>query len=181
MVDFLKAAEALEVDVKSIKAVTLVESRGSGFLASGEPVILFERHWMYKLLVKKGITPTISDVCNPVAGGYKGGVAEHARLAQAVAIDRDCALQSASWGLFQIMGFHWQTLGYTTLQAFINTQYISEDGQMDTFVRFIKANPAIHLALKNKDWAKFAKLYNGPDYLKNKYDTKLAEAYASLK
>ena len=179
--DYLKASEALGVDKASIKAVTQVESRGSGFLASGEPVILFERHWMYKLLVKAGKPAPINEVCNPTAGGYKGGQAEHARLAQAVSIDRECALQSASWGLFQIMGFHYKTLGYTTIQDFINAQYRSEYSQMETFIRFIKANPQIHLALKAKDWKKFAKLYNGPAYAINKYDTKLAEAYASFK
>jgi hypothetical protein len=179
MIDFIKASEALGVDVKCIKAVTQVESRGSGFLPDGQPKILFERHWMYKLLKQKGITPTITDVCNPKPGGYLGGVAEHKRLAEAVAIDRDCALQSASWGLFQIMGFHWKALGYLKLQDFINAQYLGEDSQMQTFIRFIKINPSMHLALKNKDWAKFAKLYNGPNYKDNKYDEKLAAAYAS--
>lgn len=178
MVDFLKAAEALGVDVRCIKAVTQVESRGSGFLASGEPIILFERHWMYKLLkAKTGKEPEITEVCNPKAGGYAGGAGEHIRLNTAVMLDRECALQSASWGLFQIMGFHWKALGYSSIQAFINDQYKSEDSQMQTFIRFIKINPSMHTALKNKDWSKFAKLYNGPNFAINKYDLKLEVAY----
>ena len=32
-------------------------------------------------------------------------------------------------------------------------------------------------ALKDKDWSTFAKLYNGPEYAKNKYDSKLSSAY----
>ncbi|WP_426772988.1 N-acetylmuramidase domain-containing protein, partial [Pseudomonas aeruginosa] len=44
-----------------------------------------------------------------------------------------------------------------------------------------KTNPAIHKALKSKDWAEFARRYNGPDYKKNNYDVKLAEAYQSFK
>lgn len=180
-IDYKQAAGFLGVDVACVKAVTKVESRGSGFLASGEPVILFERHWMYKLLKAKGVTPVVSDVCNPQAGGYLGGAKEHERLAKAVLIDRECALQSASWGLFQIMGFHWKALGFTSVQEFINQQYRSEAGQLDTFVRFIQINPGMHKALKDKDWAKFARLYNGPDYAKNNYDTKLAAAYVSFK
>ncbi|WP_428463505.1 N-acetylmuramidase domain-containing protein [Photobacterium kagoshimensis] len=31
--------------------------------------------------------------------------------------------------------------------------------------------------LTEKNWAQFAKGYNGSEYKKNKYDTKLAEAY----
>lgn len=180
--EYKVAAESLGVEVASVKAVTKVESRGSGFLPIGAPVILFERHWMYKLLkAKLGYEPALSDVVDPKAGGYKGGTAEHTRLEKAVAIDRECALQSCSWGLFQIMGFHWKALGYLNVQQFVNAQYKSEASQLDTFVRFIKINPSMHTALKVKDWAKFAKLYNGPDYAKNNYDTKLAEAYASFK
>lgn len=180
-IDYRNAATSLGVEVACIKAVTQVESRGSGFIPIGAPVILFERHWMYKLLkAKLGYEPALSDVVDPKAGGYKGGTAEHTRLEKAVAIDRDCALQSASWGLFQIMGFHWKALGYLSVQQFVNAQYKSEGSQLDTFVRFIKINPGMLAALKAKDWAKFAKLYNGPAYAKNKYDTKLAEAYASF-
>lgn len=179
--DYKMAAETLGVEVACVKAVTKVESRGSGFLPAGAPVILFERHWMYKLLkAKLGKEPALSDVVHPKAGGYKGGAAEHTRLEKAVAIDRECALQSASWGLFQIMGFHYKALGYDSVQAFVNAQYKSEGSQLDTFVRFIKINPGMHKALKVKDWPKFAKLYNGPAYAKNNYDVRLAEAYASF-
>jgi hypothetical protein len=177
-IDYNIAAKALGVEVACIKAVTKVESRGSGFLPSGEPVILFERHWMYKLLkAKTGKEPELNEVCNPKAGGYQGGASEHIRLNTAVMIDRECALQSASWGLFQIMGFHWKSLGYASLQAFVNDQYASEGKQLSTFVKFIQINPSMHNALKAKDWAKFAKLYNGPNYAINKYDIKLEAAY----
>lgn len=180
--DYTKAANALGVEVAVIKAVVKVESRGSGFLPTGEPVILFERHWMYKLLKRKtGKEPTLTDVCTPKAGGYVGGAGEHGRLNKAVSVDRECALQSASWGLFQIMGFHWQTLGYTSLQEFINAQYKSEAAQLDTFIRFIKVNPGIKNAMVAKDWAKVARLYNGPSYAENFYDTKLQAAYNTFK
>jgi hypothetical protein len=179
-IDYKQAASLLGVEPACVKAVTKVESRGSGFLPSGEPVILFERHWMYKLLKAKGVNPPVSDVCDPKAGGYLGGAKEHERLAKAVLIDRECALQSASWGLFQIMGFHWKSLGYGSVQQFVNAQYASEAKQLDTFVRFIKINPGMLKALKAKDWATFARLYNGPAYAKNNYDVKLAQAYASF-
>lgn len=181
-IDYNTAATLLGVELACVKAVTKVESRGSGFLSSGEPKILFERHWMYKLLkAKTGKEPELSEVCNPKAGGYQGGAAEHIRLNTAVTIDRECALQSASWGLFQIMGFHWRTLGYASVQKFINDQYDSEAKQLGTFVKFLLINPGMLSALRSKDWAKFAKLYNGPDYAKNNYDTKLSEAYDSFK
>lgn len=177
--DFTRAAKALGCSVAAIKAVTEVESRGAGFLPSGEPVILFERHIMNRRLRNKGIVVRDQlDVVNTKAGGYKGGAAEHARLAKAVLIDRDSALESCSWGMFQIMGFHWKALGYKTLQGFINDAYKGEGKHLDMFVKFIQVNPAIHRALKSLDWEAFARGYNGPMYKRNKYDTKLLAAYA---
>ena len=108
------------------------------------------------------------DIVNPKSGGYQGGSKEHDRLGQAAAIDRECALQSASWGGFQIMGFHWKTLGYDSIQAFVNAMYKSEGEQLDAFSRFIKADPGMHRALKALDWAEFARRYNGPGYAANK-------------
>ena len=182
--DFEAAAKALAVPVAAVKAVTEVESRGNGFYADGRPVILFERHIMYRRL-KNAIGQQRADafaksnpgVVNPTAGGYRGGVAECDRLDEAAKINRACALESASWGLFQIMGFHWQLLGFASVQAFINAMYRDEAAHLDAFVRFVKANPAIWAALKAQDWAKFAKNYNGPNYAANKYDTKMAAAF----
>ena len=184
--DYARAAEELGVPVASIRAVTEVESKGDGFLPDGRPVILFERHIMYRQVRDKfgGARAQQEferhpDICNPTAGGY-GKVSEQPnRMGKAAGeIDRECALQSASWGLFQVMGFHWQTLGYESLQKFVNAMYRSEGDQLDAFVRFIKSNPAIHKALKARDWAAFAKGYNGPAYAQNQYDTKLAAAFA---
>lgn len=177
---FNRAAVTLSVDVAAIKAVTEVESKGSGFMASGEPVILFERHVFYKLLklVRRDTDGLPPDLVNSVPGGYGVYSIQHDKLKRAVEIDRDCALQSCSWGLFQIMGYHWKTLGYTSLQEFINAMYTDEGAHLDAFVRFIRANPAMHNALRNHDWAKFARLYNGPAYEKNKYDLKLLHAHA---
>jgi len=42
--DFKEAAETLGVEVAIIKAVCEVEAPMGGFLRTGEPVILFERH-----------------------------------------------------------------------------------------------------------------------------------------
>jgi len=177
--DYQNAANQLGVPVAAVKAVTEVESLGAGFLSDGRPKILFERHVFRKRLIEKGISVqnTPSDIVNAAAGGYQGGVKEHERLDRAAKIDRDAALESASWGLFQIMGYHWKTLGYPTLQAFINAMYKDEASQLDAFVRFVKADNRLLRAMKSQDWATFARIYNGPNYASNKYDTKLAEAF----
>ncbi len=183
--DFKNAALWLDVPVAAVKAFEEVESRGEGFLPDGHPVILFERHIMYRRTKAKygftradALVKQYPDLINPKAGEYGKTSAQPGRLDRAAKlIDRECAIESASWGLFQIMGFHWQALGYPTLQAFVNAMYHNEADQLEAFVRFIKINPNIHKALKAQDWAKVAGGYNGPNFSINSYDTKLAAAY----
>lgn len=190
--DLVTAAERLDVPLASIYAVNEVESKGKGFLDNGKPVILFERHIMYHQLAKARhedddpaelkrhadqLATTNPALVNPKAGGYIGGTAEHQRLAMARLIDDTAALESASWGAFQIMGFHWKRLGYTSVQDFMAAMNAGESQQFDAFTRFIETDPVLHKALKARKWAEFAKLYNGPDYQRNFYDIKLQRAY----
>lgn len=180
--DLERAAQRLDVAVACVCAVNEVESRGHGFLPDGRPVILFERHVMYERLVKHGhdadaIAQRNPAVVSKARGGYTGGAAEYMRLAAASNIDAASAIESASWGLFQIMGYHWETLGYASAEAFATAMRESEAQQLDAFVRFIEADPALHKALKSRKWAEFARIYNGPAYKENMYDLKLARAY----
>ncbi|MDD0980680.1 N-acetylmuramidase family protein [Pseudomonas shahriarae] len=190
--DLIAAAERLGVPLASIYAINEVESKGKGILDNGKPVILFERHIMHRQLAKvrhegddpaelkrhadqlAAVNPAL---VNPKSGGYSGGTAEHQRLAMARLIDDTAALESASWGAFQIMGFHWQRLGYTSVQDFVAAMSSGESQQFDAFTRFIETDPVLHKALKARKWAEFAKLYNGPDYQRNLYDVKLQRAY----
>ncbi|AYH12561.1 hypothetical protein C5E24_06730 [Pectobacterium parmentieri] len=174
----------MDVPVATLKAVTEVESNGSGFLSDGRVKVQYEPHVMYQQLTKhfggaRANTELAKhpDLVARKPGSYQSLDKEDKDMdLAATVIDRDCALQSASWGAFQIMGYHWKTCGYPTLQAFINAQYTAA-GQLDTFVRFIKADTKLLAALKNCDWATFARIYNGPAYSKNRYDTKLESAY----
>lgn len=126
---------------------------------------------MDKLVLKN------SNICNQSPGGYLGGIKEYDRLAQAVAIDEECANRSCSWGAFQIMGFHAEFLGYKNVMDFVAKMKASEAEQLNAFCTFIQKNPSLLKALKAKNWATFAKFYNGADYAKNSYDTKLAAAF----
>lgn len=183
--DLVQAAQRLGVPLASIKAVNQVESRGEGFASNGRPVILFERHVMHERLQANGMSEAEADalagqfpaLVNRRPGGYTGGTAEHQRLAQARQLHPVAALESASWGLFQIMGYHWASLGYLDAQHMADTMALSEAAQLDAFVSFIEADPALHKALKGRKWAEFAKRYNGPAYARNLYDVKLARAF----
>lgn len=174
--DWKSAADRLGVPVASVKAVAEVEATGSGFLPTGEPRILFERHKFSRHTGGK-YDATHPHISNPVWGGYGKESAQHGRLAQAVSLNRDAALKSASWGRFQILGENYRQAGFQSLQGFINAMYESEQAQLTAFANFILNDPRLLRALKAKDWPAFAARYNGPGYAKNRYDSKLAEAY----
>lgn len=181
--DYVVAAKELDCQVSAVKAVTEVEAAGDGFLADGRCDILFERHKFYKYagqvlspaaLAKA--TLDYSNICNPIPGGYKGNEGEYPRLELANSINPWAGLMSASWGMFQIMGFNWKSMGYDSVEAFVNASTKSEREQLYAFVRFVKADPRLLKAIRAKDWPAFASAYNGANYAINKYDVKLLAA-----
>lgn len=188
--DYTVAARRLRCDESSIRAVSDVEARGDGFLwdedkAEWRIKILFERHVMYKRLKEKlGRNKAINyirkfpDVVNSRAGGYIGGNAEHNRLAKARRIDKDIGLESASWGMFQIMGYHWKKLGYKSAVDFVLTLSTGEPAQLEAFCRFIENDKRLLNAIRAKDWELFALVYNGLEYKKNKYHIKMRDCDA---
>lgn len=171
-----RAAESLGVPVAAVKAVAEVEAPGSGFLESGEPRILFECHKFSKHTGGK-FDADHPDISFPKWGGYGKESAQHGRLARAASLDRDAALKSASWGRFQILGENYKQAGFDTIQDFINAMYRDEASQLDAFVSFIKNDKRLLEALRKRNWATLARIYNGPAFAENRYDVKLAQAY----
>ncbi|MGQ3299640.1 N-acetylmuramidase domain-containing protein [Reyranella sp.] len=98
-----------------------------------------------------------------------------AQFDEASALDERAAIQATSWGLFQIMGFHYHALGFPTPYEFKAAAF-TEAGQLDLFVRFILANRPLQDALQRKDWHAFAAGYNGPAAV-DVYAPKIAAAY----
>ncbi len=187
---FNDSALLLNVEPETIKAVAEVESSGDGFLASGHPKILFEPHVFWKQLKERGINPVATLAANPGSEDIlypKWGMKKYgknseqpARLERAIAINKDAALSSASWGKFQCMGFNFELAGFATLDAFVAAMHIDEDQHLHAFVNFVK-NKKLVDELQRKDWAGFAFGYNGSGYKENKYDEKLAAAYNKFK
>ena len=186
--DFVRAADTLQVEVATVKAVQEVETGGrGGFFASGKPAILFEGHIFWSQLKKKGKNPEDylegnEDILYPkwTKEHYSGGMKEYDRLEKAMRIDEEAAISSASWGLFQIMGFNHKICGCDTVQEFAKRMNENEGSQLDLFTGFVQGNK-LDTYLREKDWAGFAKRYNGPAYAENRYDEKLKTAYEKHK
>jgi hypothetical protein len=179
--DFEEIAARLGCEWEAVAAVAEVESgRLGGFTEDGRPVILFERHLFSRKTNSQydASHPTIS---NRTPGGYPRTQDERwAQLTQAYALDSKAALESASYGRFQVLGQNFGNLGMSDPHDYVAKLAKSEKDQLEAFEGFIRAN-GLADELQRKDWAGFASRYNGPGYAANQYDTKMADAYARLK
>lgn len=186
LIDF---SNQFDLELAVVKAVNEVESNGKGFLVDGRPKILFEGHIFWKQLEKRNIDPRIyanssnQDILFEKYNKkyYAGGAEEYNRLEKAARLGsdkkfRDAANCSASWGLFQIMGFNAVPIGYQSIDEFVEKMYQNEGEHLKAFGLFLEKNNLIK-TLRNKNWTEFALRYNGPAYKTNKYDEKLMRAY----
>jgi len=180
----IKVAKENSLEPAAVKAVISVESGGNGFLSNNLPKILFEGHIFWKELLNHNIDPNKYIKGNENILYQKWTTQyysedQYKRLEKAKLINQECALLSASWGLFQIMGFNFKSCGYNSVLDYVNDMYKNEDLQLQAFINFIKndSNGNKYDALKNKNWKLFASLYNGPKYYENNYDIKLEKYY----
>jgi hypothetical protein len=172
-----EAGKILKVGLPALWAVMTVETQGCGFLPDRRPLILFERHWFRKLTDGQ-FDVTAPDLSNPTWGGYgRAGAFQYERLERAIKLDRKAALESTSWGLGQVMGFNAVSVGFRGVEAMVKAMCTSEDAQFKGMIGFITAN-GLAKHLRSGDWAQFARMYNGPEFQRNQYDTKLAQAHA---
>lgn len=187
--DFNQISQILECEPAALKAVQQVETGGrGGFFPSGKPAILFEGHIFGKQLQERGLNPKEflsgnEDILFPRWNRrfYKDGICEYDRLEKARKIHKEAADASTSWGMFQIMGFNYAACDEASVESFVQSMCKSESKQLLLFANFIKNNGKMLHALQSKDWAAFAKCYNGPRYAENRYDVKLEGAYRKFK
>lgn len=178
--DFRRFAGRLGCRWEALAAVAEVESgRLGAFDPHGRPIILFERH-LFSRKTRGLFDATHPNVSNPNAGGYPPGQEERwAQLRQAFALDPEAALESASWGRFQLLGQNFATLGFGNARDYVAKLARSEVDQLEAFEAFIRSNGLVP-ALQRLDWAAFARGYNGPAYARNRYDQRMAEAFARI-
>lgn len=183
-------ANRLGIEPALLKAVQIVEAAGrDGFLSDSRPQILFEGHIMYKEFHKKFPDRDLDYLCKRFSmvfypkwdkSKYFGGLGEYKRLELAKEIDEECALKATSWGMFQIMGFNHNLCGCKDVFDFVHKMSESHEKQLELMYYFMN-NSGCLKELKEKDWAGFAKKYNGPGYAQNAYDQKLRNAYENFK
>ena len=177
------AAASLGIEPAALLAVVEVESGGRAFAMVGgrkEPLIRFEGHYFDRRLAGGALAQArkvgLADPKGGAVGNPPNQAARWAMLARAAAIDHKAAHESVSWGVGQVMGAHWAWLGYASIDDLVAEARASVAGQVALMARYID-KAGLREALRARDWATFARGYNGPDYARHGYHTKIAAAY----
>lgn len=173
-VDFDVLSTEFNLEKALIKAVVAVESGGKGFDSSGKIIIQFEPAWFKR---KAPYTPSGKWSLNKVEVQYK----EWEAFNDAYAKNANAAMESTSIGLMQVMGFHYKLLGFSNVGAMWEFAKESEINQLRLGLRFIKSNKKMYDGLKAKNFSIFAYYYNGEQYKKFNYDTRMLAAYNKSK
>lgn len=175
--DFRIVADELGVEVAAIKAVVEIEAGKAmkGFAAPGVPVVNFDAS-IYRIYGKRAANKA-GDKDARVPAGLSGyALREWTQLTNARKKNSDGADMGTFWGMFQIGGFNYKLCGCSTVKEFVAAMSESEFSQLELFAKFI-TNTGYLADLKNKNWASFARKYNGASYKKRGYHTRMAAAY----
>lgn len=175
---FAAAVALIGCEPAALGAVLAVEAAGSGFDKQGRPKLLFEPHLFHRALAGAKRTAAVKQgLAYPKWGEKPYPKDSYPRLVAAVAIDEMAALSSASWGLGQLLGSNHGKAGYASPQLMVEDFMRGEDRQLLAMAKFIAAS-GLDDELRRRDFAGFARGYNGPGYARNHYDTKLVLAHA---
>ncbi len=185
--DFVEIAEELGVEAAAIRAVVDIETGKThrGFYAEDKPVINFDLAVFRKAAARRKVdlkpfadSPALRPLDMRKYGGHQPAM--QARLDAAMEIDFLTAMESTFWGMFQLGGFNWKLCGAESPQDFVRRMSRSEYDQLKLFANFIR-NTGLLPHLKNRNWAAFSKIYNGPGYAARGYHTRMASAYKRYK
>ena len=83
--------------------------------------------------------------------------------------------ESTSWGMPQIMGYHYSLVGFASVFEMIEEMKKGELQQLEIFLRFISTynNGKFFEAIRKVNIQEVAKQYNGSNYRINNYDKDL--------
>lgn len=178
-----KAATEFGIEGAALLAIAEIESGGQVFAridGRKEPLIRFEGHYFDRRLSgERQAQARAAGLASPVAGEVanpRGQAARWQMIERAATIDRRAAYESTSWGLGQVMGAHWQWLGFDDVDGLVTEARSGAAGQARLMARYID-KAGLTEALNRHDWEAVGHGYNGPGFRKNGYDVKLAEAY----
>lgn len=178
-------AAELGVEVAAMRAVSSIESGRShtAFISAGSPVVNLEVSMFREQLNRAGydvdsLAKAVPDAFSrPSRSRYADPLlAQRAMYRAASAINDSIAKLCTYWGMYQIRGSNWALCGASSVDDFVEKMSTSTAMQHRLFANYIK-NAGLDKYLKAKDWARFARAYNGEGYARSGYHTRLERAY----
>ncbi len=159
-----------------IKAFIKVESGREPYDAkTGKITMRFEPKQFFKrtkqLVGAEVVAGKIRETC------HKDQTSEYAAFEQASTINRAAALECCSWGAMQVMGFNYRALHYPGVEEMVKAFSSNESAQIRGALDYIRSRKPLEKAVRGLDFRNTAYYYNGSDYYKGNYDTKLRKAY----
>jgi hypothetical protein len=192
-------AAKLGAHPSDLAAVLLAESRGQGFDMNGNPITRFENHVFFRNWGSKNKSKYDQHFTFDPTVKYKGhtfrksesdefgtfhlnNAKEMEVLAFARRLDDTAALLSASYGAAQVMGFNHAKIGFRDVQSMHKAFQSGIRPQLDGMIAYIKNTKLCMEGLRERDYVKFARGYNGAGK-ESQYAPKIkdaAEAYARV-
>lgn len=191
----LRIADQFRVPQHYALAFVEVESNGQAFdtvAGQGMALIRWEGHYFDRRLRNNAealAAARAEGLADPKAGGVPNPRSQErryaildaaSRLCDRFGIDSDIAFECISIGLGQVMGSHWEDLGYDSARQMLqeaHNETFDEDieDQIEMIFLYLRKNDLLDDVVRG-DWKAAAHGYNGPAYAKNQYDVRLAAA-----
>jgi len=170
-------SDEISIEPAAAIAVFCVESGGNGFGPNKKIIIRFENHLFWNLWGQKNPDQFNKLFKFDPAKKWEGHAyrtsetgewinfhgnqdKEWACLEFARTLDDTAAISSMSMGGPQILGSNFKQIGFSSPQQML--EYFNKDIRYHIIALFDFLTPAMKTALQNKDFAGFAKGYNGP-------------------
>lgn len=175
--DLPRIGALIGVGEDEIHALLDVESAGRGFDTKGRVKILYEPHVFYR-----NSSGRVRDQAVRIGVAYPRWRQKpypkdsYPRLKAAMKLSPEIGMLACSWGLGQILGENFKLAGFETIHDMVDAFKTGEAAQLEGMVNFIK-NTGLDKHLRNHDWEKFARGYNGPNYHVHGYHTRLKQAF----
>lgn len=181
-------AAAYKIPPAHLSAIIDVESGGRIFATvAGEqrPLVLFEPHLFYRRLSGRAQDEAVSLGLASARWNRKlYGKTQAARWAQIEAAEAllekhglppNAARESTSYGVGQVLGSHWKSLGFLSFEYFFRTMMSGAAGQIDIMLKYVVHNDLLD-ELQDGRWPGFFRGYNGPSWKRTGYGKKIAAA-----
>ena len=166
-----KAANSLGLPVKVVQTIEAVESGGKASAIRFEPHVFHRKR------------PDLADRVPFTKGprGYSVTKTETNKDAfeHAFTLDPAAAVESTSWGLYQVLGGHLLSI-YSSPASGVDHFYADpEKVSYELFVSWFNDSPRALSAARERNWKKLARYYNGPGQV-DYYGAALEREYGKL-